>query len=278
MKWRVSTKPSTSCYKTSSSDSAPHQPKTCKTLFWHISPTNPLHHLYPPLLPAGRPEFNRDQASGKAFLIFCWTYIHLCLCPEAFEDDLVKVVWAMSYMKTECAGHWAICEFEHKANTRRLHFLDWLDFKEEFWKDFIPLDLEAAAINVLEKTTYFQGKQTVNNYLDQFQDLIYDSGYTDPKTVVVKFCWGLDCWISMALTGMAFRRPSDMDPEGWFRLTVWMDQNHAVDEAFHISDQQPYIPTPAVNCPPMVFWPALAAPAHALLTPTRPQVTPSWWT
>ena len=57
----------------------------------------------------------------------------------------------------------------------------------------MPLDAEAAAINVLETTTYFQGKWSVDDYLDQFRDLIYDSGYTDPKTVVVKFRRGLDC-------------------------------------------------------------------------------------
>jgi len=39
----------------------------------------------------------------------------------------------------------------------------------------------------------------------------------------------------MALAGMAFRRTSDTDPEGWFCLAVQMDQNHAADEAFHTS-------------------------------------------
>jgi len=39
----------------------------------------------------------------------------------------------------------------------------------------------------------------------------------------------------MALAGIAFRRPSDTDPEAWFRLAVWIDQNHAADEAFHVS-------------------------------------------
>ena len=47
----------------------------------------------------------------------------------------------------------------------------------------MPLDSESAAINVLETTAYFQGKRTVDDYLDQFRDLIYDSGYTDLKTV-----------------------------------------------------------------------------------------------
>jgi len=104
-----------------------------------------------------------------------------------FEDDLIKVIWAMSYMKTGCAGCWATRKFEQEAKTGCLHFIDWLGFEDEFRKDFMPLNSEAAAINVLETTAYFQGKQMVDNYLEQFQNLIYDSGYTDPKTVVVKF-------------------------------------------------------------------------------------------
>jgi len=98
----------------------------------------------------------------------------------------------------------------------------------------MPLDLESAAINVLEKTTYFQGKWTVDNYLNQFRDLIYDSRYTNPKTVVVKFCQGLDCRISMILAGMMYGRPLDTDLEAWFRLAVQMDQNRMADEAFHV--------------------------------------------
>jgi len=79
----------------------------------------------------------------------------------------------MSYMKTGSAGCWATHKFEQEVKTSCLRFLDWLDF--------MPLDSEATAINILETTAYFQGKQMVNNYLDQFWDLIYDSGYTDPK-------------------------------------------------------------------------------------------------
>jgi len=56
----------------------------------------------------------------------------------------------------------------------------------------MPLDSEAAAVNVLETMSYFQGRRSVNDYLDQFKDLIEDSGYSDPKTIVVKFRRGLD--------------------------------------------------------------------------------------
>jgi len=138
-------------------------------------------------------------------------------------------------MKTGCANRWATREFEQEAKTGHLRFIDWLDFEEEFQKDFMPLDSESAAINVLETTAYFQGKRTVDNYLDQFRDLIYDSGYTDPKTVVVKFRRGLDCRISMALAGITYGRPSDTDLEAWFCLAVRMDQNCTADKVFHVS-------------------------------------------
>jgi len=56
----------------------------------------------------------------------------------------------------------------------------------------MPLDSKAAAVNVLETALYFQGRWLVDNYLNQFKDLIEDSGYSDLKTIVVKFRRGLD--------------------------------------------------------------------------------------
>ena len=55
-------------------------------------------------------------------------------------------------MKTGRANRWATREFEQEAKAGQLRFIDWLDFEEEFRKDFMPLDSESAAINVLETT------------------------------------------------------------------------------------------------------------------------------
>jgi len=49
-----------------------------------------------------------------------------------FEDDLTKIIWAMSYMKTGRANRWATHEFKQEAKTSHLRFIDWLDFVEEF--------------------------------------------------------------------------------------------------------------------------------------------------
>jgi len=128
---------------------------------------------------------------------------------------------------------------------------------------------------MLETSSYFQGKRTVDDYLDQFQDLIYDSGYTDSKTIVVKFCRGLDRWIAAALAGMAFGRPSDTDPEAWFKLAVRMDQNHAADEAFQASHRIPIVAAQASRLPTSAVprLPPAAPPvrfAHSRPSPGNP--------
>jgi len=96
-------------------------------------PTRPARGSPTPSIPALKPsfppDFSGDRAAGKAFLTSCQTYIRLC--PEAFEDDLTKMIWAMSYMKTGRANRWATRNFEQEAKTGHLRFIDWLDFKEE---------------------------------------------------------------------------------------------------------------------------------------------------
>jgi len=47
--------------------------------------------------------------------------------------------------------------------------------------------VEVDTINTLEGTSYYQGGQMVDDYLDNFQTLVSDADYTDPQTLVVKF-------------------------------------------------------------------------------------------
>lgn len=122
------------------------------------------------LKPSPPSDLDGNRSTGQALLTSCQTYIQLCL--EAFDDDLVKIVWAMSYVNSGRASHWVTREFEAEAQNGRFRFLDWLDFEEEFRKDFLPPNTEAAAINTLETADYFQGSQLVDAYLDQFRDLI----------------------------------------------------------------------------------------------------------
>ena len=59
-------------------------------------------------------------------------------------------------------------------------------------------------INGLEGTSYHQGNQTVDDYLDSFQALVSNAGYTDPRTLVVKFQQGLRLGIQNQIATMPY--------------------------------------------------------------------------
>ena len=63
-----------------------------------------------PLSPALPDEFHGDWTKGQSFLTSCQTYIRLC--PDSFSSDQIKIIWALSYMKSSRAGKWVARVFE----------------------------------------------------------------------------------------------------------------------------------------------------------------------
>ena len=72
-------------------------------------------------------------------------------------------------MKSDQAYRWAQRALDFEVRVGALQFLDWVGFEKEFRKDFTPLNAEATAVNTLEGTSYFQGRCSVDDYLDQFR-------------------------------------------------------------------------------------------------------------
>src|SRR5882757_169635 len=193
------------------------------------SPT-PWIRAPPPALPS---EFDGDRSKGPAFLNSCQTYIRLC--PDSFSDDQATITWSLSYMKSGRAAKWAARVFKYEEDEGNQRFLDWSDFRDEFRKEFCPAHSDAAAINKLETMSYFQGTRSVDEYLDEFLDLIAEAGYTDPKTLVVKFRRGLNPQVQNVVATMTAGRPSDTFPTAWYEAARNVDQNHASNEAFQSS-------------------------------------------
>ena len=106
------------------------------------------------------------------------------------------------------------------------------NFKLELHKEFCPAHSDSAAINKLESTSYYQRTQSVDDYLDEFLDLIVESKYTDPETLVVKFRRGLDPQTQNVVATMMNGRPSDIAPTAWYEAARNMDQNRASNKAF----------------------------------------------
>ena len=229
------------------------------------------------LKPSPPPNFDGDRHRGKGFINTCQAYFHLR--PDQFPDEQTKIQWAMTYMNQGRAQKWANRVYHWEAlpaNVGNPHFIDWDDFRSRFRTEFFPLHSDAVATNKLEGTTYFQGRQAVDDYLDDFQDLISDSGYADPKTIMVKFRRGLNPSIADAVATMASGRPDDLDPEAWYEAAIHFDQNQAANAAFrsaHFATPQTKTtapaPTPAIrNFPPTNRFPTRFA--HTAPTPGNP--------
>jgi hypothetical protein len=185
----------------------------------------------------------------------------------------------MTYMNQGRAQKWANRVYHWEAvpaNIGNPHFVDWDDFRSRFRTKFFPLHLDAVATNKLEGTSYFQGRWMVDDYLDDFRDLISDSGYADPKTIVVKFRRGLNPSIADAVATTASGRPHDLDPEAWFEAAIRFDQNQAANAAFrsaHFGTPQPKT-TVLTSAPPIQHLPQTNrfSPrfAHTAPTPGNP--------
>jgi hypothetical protein len=81
---------------------------------------------------------------------------------------------------------------QQEMRTGTMCFASWDKFGEEFMVAFCPENEVTTAFMRLELDQYFQGKQNVEMYIDEFKDLVDLSGYTDPITIVLKFHHGLN--------------------------------------------------------------------------------------
>jgi hypothetical protein len=91
----------------------------------------------------------------------------------------------------------------------------------------------------LESDRYFQGKQNVEAYIDEFKDLVDLSGYTDPIAIVLKFRHGLNLTTQDRIAESGMDRPKDKDFNGWFKAARRLDLNHLANEAFHYASRRP---------------------------------------
>jgi len=147
-------------------------------------------------------DFGRERHNSRAFLNSCSLYIHLAL--EQFHNEEERILWALTFFKSGRAAKWSENVFRQEADTGVFPIRTWRDFEQQFRVHFFLANAEADAINALEGTSYHQGGRTVDDYLDNFQALVFDAGYTDPRTLVVKFWQGLRLGIQNQIATMPY--------------------------------------------------------------------------
>jgi hypothetical protein len=95
-------------------------------------------------------------------------------------------------------------------------FADWMDFTSEYRSAFCPENGTTSTLIHLESHRYLQGQRNVETYIDEFRDLIDMSGYTDPITIILKFCQGLNPTTQDKIAESGTDRPWDNDHQGWY--------------------------------------------------------------
>jgi hypothetical protein len=132
-------------------------------------PPAPVAKTKMDLKPSPPPNFDGDRHKGRCFLNTCQAYFRLR--PDNFPDEQTKIEWAMIYMNQGRAQKWVNRVYHWEvipANVGSSHFVDWDDFRSRFRVEFFPLHLDVVATNKLEGTTYFQGRRSVDDYVDDF--------------------------------------------------------------------------------------------------------------
>jgi hypothetical protein len=152
-------------------------------------------------------------------------------------------------MKRGRAATFANHVFAHVDRTRRPYFTDWAAFSEAFHKTFYPVHESAEAMNRLESCNYHQGRRSVEDYVDEFVELIEKSGYKDGLAIVMKFRRGLDPMVQNRITTMIEGHPSDNDLEEWYLAAKVVALTRAANDAFHMT--RPPVPTGSAIPPVM---------------------------
>ena len=87
-------------------------------------------------------DFSSEWSSGQAFFNFCTLYLRLA--PEQFSCNKEKILWTLTFFKDRRATRWSENLFHQEADTGVFPIQSWADFKQQFWSQFFPVNMEAV--------------------------------------------------------------------------------------------------------------------------------------
>jgi hypothetical protein len=95
-------------------------------------------------------------------------------------------------MKSGRASDFASDLVEYAETNGCDYYADWPAFRIAFIENFLPTNKSTAAILRLESDRFYQGKCTVDEYLDELKALVRCSGYKEKLRIIIKFRRGLN--------------------------------------------------------------------------------------
>ena len=101
-----------------------------------------------------------------------------------------------------------------------------------FTELFCPKNEQLAVLTRLEGMSWYQAKDSVEDYINWFQELIDVADYDDDKIIVIKFHKGLNPAIQNKVALTRDNAPDFDDPEGWYEAAQKVARNREANEAF----------------------------------------------
>src|SRR5215813_8420998 len=195
--------------------------------------------------PAMPSEFDGSRSTGRAFLNSVLWYMRVK--GHEFTNVTQMVAWTLSFMKTGRALTFANQVARQTQKDDMIPYAHWKAFWTELEDRFLPIDERDQAMNTLETDQYFQGEQAVDDYCDNFQDLVDHADYTEGRPLVLKFRKGLAPKIADQVA-MLQSGPADHDLPGWIKAAKNIARLHLRNEAFNqaVRKMQEPIPAPRI--------------------------------
>jgi hypothetical protein len=224
--------------------------------------------------PAKPSEYDGNRANGRPF--FNSVQLYISICGNQFPNDQTRILWTLSFMKSGRAATFANRVFVHESQSLTPFFKNWTAFCESFRASFYPLHEATEAMNCLESRSFHQGRRSVDEYIDEFADLVEKAGYSDGRAIVMKFRRGLDPLIQNRIANMIEGHPGDDNVEGWYQSARLVAMTKAANEAFSLArpppTSQPLTPPRSTNDHrgPTKFFGNFSRP----LLPSSPKPTP----
>jgi Retrotransposon gag protein/Zinc knuckle len=195
-------------------------------------PSTPPHFSSPSsrVKPASPNDFSGERTQGRAFLNSCELYI--TLASHQFADDQAKIMWVFSFMKSGRAARFVDQKMRMYQTVGSLPYSSWQDFSQQFVEEFCPKNEILTARTALETAAYFQGARTVDEYVDDFREMVDKARYFEGAHIVLKFRQGLNAKIQDHVACLTQGRPSDEVPSEWYSAAILCDENRIANAAF----------------------------------------------
>jgi hypothetical protein len=89
----------------------------------------------------------------------------------------------------------------------------------------------------LETSKYFQGSKTIDEYVNEFCEMINYTRYFEGAHIILKFCQGLNTKIQDHVACMTHGQPSDNVPKKWYDAAILCDEDRITNKAFTSSSR-----------------------------------------